>query len=68
MRVIGKERFSNSYEERLDDVVRVAELVKSLGIPSFRQIGIFRGSQEMFDKMDAEVIVKKQRWLNDHST
>jgi hypothetical protein len=68
MRVIGKEKFSNSYEERWSDGVRAAELVKSLGVPSFRQIGVFRGSQKMFDQMDAEIIAKRQRWLNDRST
>jgi hypothetical protein len=63
MRVIGKEKFSNSYEDRWSNVVRAAELVRSLGVPSFRQVGVFRGSQKMFDQMDAEIIAKKQRWL-----
>lgn len=68
MRIVGNKKALNSYEERLDELVRVSGFMKSLGIPSFRRTGVFRGSQKMFDQMDMEALIKRQRWLNEHST
>ena len=68
MRVVGKEKNATSDEERWVAGVRASDLVKSLGIPTFRQIGVFRGPQKMFDQMDDERVMLRQRWLNEHSS
>lgn len=67
MRVVGKEKAASSDEERWVAGIRASDLVKSLGIPSFRRGGVLRGPQKMFDQMDAERLAQRQRWLNEHS-
>lgn len=68
MRIIGKRRVASSDEEKWVAGVRACDLVKSLGIPSFRKGGVFRGPQKMFDQMDAERLMQRQRWLHEHSS
>ena len=48
MHVVEKTDASN--EEKLQAGARASDLEKLLGIPSFRQGGEFRGSQNMFDE------------------
>ncbi len=67
MRIVGKEKADSSYKDRWDACKRASDLTKSLGIPSFRKGGVFRGTQKMFNKMDDERQIQKQRWLRDHS-
>ncbi len=68
MRIVGKEKAVSSYKERWDAGIRACDLVKSLGIPSFRKGGVFRGPQKMFDQMDAERQMQRQKWLYEHSS
>jgi hypothetical protein len=68
MRIVGKEKTPASDEEKWLAGIRASDLMKSLGIPSFRQGGVFRGSQSMFDRMDAERLMRRQRWLNEHTS
>jgi len=67
MRIVGKKKTVTSDEDRWVAGARASDLVKSLGIPSFRQGGVFRGPQSMFDQMDDERVMRRQRWLNEHS-
>ena len=68
MRIVGKEKIVTTDEEKWVAGIRASDLVKSLGIPSFRQGGVFRGPQSMFDQMDDERLKRRLRWLNEHST
>ena len=68
MRIVGKEKAVTSDEDRWIAGVRASELAKSLGIPAFRESGVFRGPQRMFDLMDDERVMRRQRWLNEHSS
>ena len=68
MRIVGKERYVTSDEERWIAGVRASDLAKSLGIPDFHERGVFRGPQRMFDRMDDERVMRRQRWLNEHSS
>lgn len=67
MRIVGKEKIVTTDEEKWVAGIRASDLVKSLGIPSFRQGGVFRGPQSMFDQMDDERLKRRLRWLNEHS-
>jgi hypothetical protein len=42
-------------------------MVKSLRIPDFQPKGVFRGTQAMFDEMDAERSRKIREWVNAHT-
>ena len=68
MRIVGTEKAVTSDEDRWIAGVRASELAKSLGIPAFRESGVFRGPQRMFDLMDDERVMRRQRWLNEHSS
>lgn len=68
MRIVGKGKSVTSDEDRWAAGVRASDLLKSLGVPSFRQGGVFRGPQRMFDQMDDELVIRRQRWLNEHSS
>ena len=68
MRIVGKGKAATSDEERWAAGIRASDLAKSLGIPNFRKGGVFRGTQAMFDKMDAERLAQMRRWLNEHSS
>ena len=68
MRIVGKEKTAASDEEKWRAGVRASDLVKSLGIPNFRKGGVFRGPQSMFDQLDDERVMRRQRWLNEHSS
>lgn len=68
MHVVGKAKAVTSYEDRWIAGIRASDLVKSLGVPSFRQGGVFRGPQRMFNQMDEERAMRRQRWLNEHSS
>jgi len=68
MRIVGKAKAVTSDEDRWVAGIRASDLVKSLGVPSFRQGGVFRGPQSMFDQMDDERVMRRQRWLNEHSS
>jgi hypothetical protein len=67
MRIVGKAKVASSDKDRWIAGIRASDLAKSLGIPSFRKGGVFRGPQEMFDRMDAERLMQRQRWLDEHS-
>lgn len=67
MRIVGKEKIVTTDGEKWVAGIRASDLVKSLGIPSFRQGGVFRGPQSMFDQMDDERLKRRLRWLNEHS-
>ena len=67
MRIVGKQKPATTDEEKWVAGARASELMRTLGIPSFRQGGVFRGPQSMFDQMDDERIKRRQRWLNEHS-
>lgn len=67
MRLVGTEKSVLSDEERWNAGIKASDLAKSLGVPTFRQRGVFRGSQAMFDQMDAMQIMQRQRWLNEHT-
>lgn len=68
MRIVGKEKAVISDEDRWIAGVRASDVAKSLGIPDFREAGVFRGPQSMFDRMDEERIMHRQRWINEHSS
>ena len=68
MRIVGKAKSVASDKDRWVAGIKASDLTKSLGIPNFRKGGVFRGTQEMFDQMDAERQLLKQRWLLEHST
>lgn len=68
MRIVGKEKAATSDEERWNAGIRASDLAKSLGIPTFRQRGVFRGPQRVFDQMDAERLMQRQRWLDEHTS
>lgn len=68
MRTVGKEKTAASYQERWIAGIKACDLAKSMGIPDFRKRGVFRGSQKMFDQMDGERVMLRQRWLNEHSS
>lgn len=68
MRIVGEKKAATSDEERWNACIRASDLAKSLGIPTFRQRGVFRGPQKMFDQMDAERLMQRQRWLNEHTS
>jgi len=67
MRIVGKEKIATSNEERWLAGVRASNLAQSLGIPDFRERGVFRGSRALFDQMDDERAMRRQRWLNEHA-
>lgn len=67
MRVVGKAKMETSLEEKWLAGIRASDLIKSLGMPSFRQGGVFRGSPSLFNQMDTERMLRKQRWLNEHT-
>lgn len=67
MRLVGKIKTETSVEAKWLAGVRASDLMKSLGVPSFRQGGVFRGTQAMFDQMDAERLQRRQRWLDEHA-
>lgn len=67
MRIVGKEKTAASDEDRWVAGARASDLAKSMGIPTYRQTGVFRGPQRMFDQMDEERVKLRQRWLNEHS-
>ena len=66
MRIVGKAKTETSLEEKWLAGVRASDLMKSLGVPSFRQGGVFRGSPSWFNQLDTERMIRKQRWLNEH--
>lgn len=68
MRIVGKGKSATSDEDRWIAGVRASDLLKSLGVPSFRQGGVFRGPQRIFNQMDDERVIRRQRWLNEHSS
>ena len=68
MRIVGKEKNITSDEDRWMPGVRASSLADSLGVPTFREAGVFRGPQKMFDQMDDERLMRRQRWLNEHSS
>ena len=67
MRIVGKEKTPSSHKERWLAGVKASDLTRSLGIPNFRKGGVFRGPQELFDQMDVERQIQKQRWFLEHS-
>ena len=68
MRIVGKEKAITSDEDRWVAGVKASDMAKSLGVPAFREGGVFRGPQSMFDQMDDERVKRIQRWLNEHSS
>lgn len=68
MRIVGKVKAATTDEEKWIAGVKASELAKSLGIPCFRQRGVFRGPQSMFDQMEAQRLKLIQEWLNEHSS
>lgn len=68
MRIVGNRKVVTSDEERWAAGIKANVLMKSLEIPSFRHKGVFRGTQKMFDQMDAERMMQRQRWLNEHAS
>jgi len=68
MRIVGKEKAITSDEDKWIAGVKASDLAKSLGVPNFREGGVFRGPQRMFDQMDDDRIKRRQRWLNEHSS
>lgn len=68
MHIVGKEKVITSDEDRWIAGVKASDLTKSLGVPAFRESGVFRGPQSMFDQMDNERVKRIQRWLNEHSS
>lgn len=68
MRIVGKEKTIISYEEKWEAGMKANDLAKSLGIPSFRRGGVFRGTQKLFDQMDTERLILRQRWLNENAS
>ena len=68
MRIVGKEKAITSDEDRWIAGVRASDLARSLDIPTFRDVGVFRGPQRMFDQMDDDRVKRRQRWLNEHSS
>ncbi len=46
---------------------RLDALTQSLAIPDFQPKGVFRGTQSMFDEMDAERTRKVREWVNEHT-
>lgn len=67
MRIVGKEKILTSYEDRWIAGARASDLAKSLGVPSLRETGVFRGPQSIFDQMDEDRLKRKRRWLNEHA-
>jgi len=67
MRIVGREKRATSNEDKWMAGVRASNLTQSLGIPDFREKGVFRGSQALFDRMDDERAMRRQRWLNEHA-
>jgi len=68
MRIVGKEKAVTSDEDKWIAGIRASDLAKSLGVPTFRERGVFRSPQRMFDQMDDERVMRRQRWLNEHSS
>ena len=66
MRIVGKMKVATTDKERWDAGIRASDLSKSLGIPGFRKGCVIRGTQKMFDEIDAER--QMQRWLREHSS
>jgi hypothetical protein len=67
MRIVGNRKFIISNEGMFAAGVKASNLMSSLDIPQFRTKGVFRGTHELLNQMDAERRVLKQRWLNEHS-
>jgi hypothetical protein len=68
VRIVGKVKLLTSAEDRWNAGIKASELAKSLKFPEFREPGIYRGTQSMFDQMDEDRLKLRQRWLNEHST
>lgn len=67
MRIVGKEKTATTDEERWNAGIKASELVESLGLPNFRQRGVYRGPQRFFDQMDEQRLKLRQAWINEHS-
>lgn len=70
MRIVGNTDWSSvtsSPEEALFRGAKLDALSQSLGIPDFRPKGVFRGSQAMFEAMDAERAQKIREWVNERA-
>lgn len=70
MRIVGNKNWNpvpTSPEEAMYRGARLDALVQSLAIPDFRPKGVIRGTQSMFDAMDAERARKIREWVNEHT-
>lgn len=70
MRIVGNKNWNPvpaSPEEAMHRGARLDALVQSLAIPDFRPKGVIRGTQSMFDAMDAERARKIREWVNEHT-
>lgn len=70
MRIVGNTNWNpiaSSPEEAMFRGAKLDALTQSLGIPDFQPKGVFRGSQAMFDAMDAEREKKIREWVNEHA-
>lgn len=70
MRIVGNKKQNLevlSPDELLSRGAKLDAMVKSLRIPDFQPQGVFRGTQAMFDEMDAERSKKIREWVNAHT-
>jgi hypothetical protein len=68
VRIVGKKMIGDSVEDRWNAGLRACDLVTSLGVPDFSEKGVFRGTQQMFDRMDEERDMRRRRWLDEHTS
>ncbi len=70
MRIVGNKNWNSvaaTPEEAMRRGTKLDAMTKSLGIPDFQLKGVFRGSQSMFDEMEATRARKIREWVNEHA-
>ncbi len=70
MRVVGNARWTElaaSPQEAQERGVRLDAMTRLPGMPDFQPRGVFRGTHEFFEAMDAEKERKRQAWFQQHA-